>query len=193
MLLRKAILEYCVVHKFETVSLRYYKEFEAQGEIDPAKRLSKFQIPNYLQFSHLLFSCEGEELILGFKSLINKGYDILTKGSNLECLDFISVLMVIIHKEEHQKNVLALFSNDDFLELFRCVSYIKNVLRKLAGRNVLNIIEAVLSIHQSYRISYCKSMTFVNDTFTFVNRTSTIANELVENSKANSFNFAYFF
>lgn len=36
-------------------------------------------------------------------------------------------------------------------------------------------------------------MTFVNDTFSFVNRTSTIANELVENPKTNSGNFAYFF
>jgi thiaminase len=36
-------------------------------------------------------------------------------------------------------------------------------------------------------------MTFVNDTFSFVNRTSTIANELVENQKSNSGNFAYFF
>lgn len=36
-------------------------------------------------------------------------------------------------------------------------------------------------------------MTFVNDTFSFVNRTSTIANELVENQKTNSGNFAYFF
>ena len=56
------------------------------------------------------------------------------------------------------------------------------------------ILESVLSMHQCYRINYCKSMTFVNDTFCFVNRTSTIANELVDNQKAgNSGNFAYFF
>jgi hypothetical protein len=58
---------------------------------------------------------------------------------------------------------------------------------------VLNVVEAVLSMHQCYRIAYCKSMSFVNDTFSFVNRTSTVANELVENPKTNSGNFAYFF
>lgn len=58
---------------------------------------------------------------------------------------------------------------------------------------MLNIVEAVLSLHQCYRIAYCKSMGFINDTFTFVNRTSTVANELVENPKTNSGNFAYFF
>lgn len=36
-------------------------------------------------------------------------------------------------------------------------------------------------------------MTFVNDTFCFVHRTSTIANELVENQKAGTSGFAYFF
>lgn len=55
------------------------------------------------------------------------------------------------------------------------------------------ILESVLSMHQCYKINYCKSMTFVNDTFCFVNRTSTIANELVENQKINSHHFAYFF
>lgn len=48
-------------------------------------------------------------------------------------------------------------------------------------------------MHQCYRVAYCKSMSFINDTFTFVNRTSTVANELVENPKTNSGNFAYFF
>lgn len=36
-------------------------------------------------------------------------------------------------------------------------------------------------------------MTFVNDTFCFVNRISTVANELVENQKTNSGNFSFFF
>lgn len=67
------------------------------------------------------------------------------------------------------------------------------MLRKLAGRNALVILESVLSMHQCYRINYCKSMTFVNDTFCFVNRTSTIANELVDNQKASNTSFAYFF
>lgn len=92
-----------------------------------------------------------------------------------------------------QRLLVECFDNDSFLEFYRCANYIRTVLRKLAGRNALVILESVLSMHQCYRISYCKSMTFVNDTFCFVNRTSTIANELVENQKANSSNFAYFF
>jgi hypothetical protein len=36
-------------------------------------------------------------------------------------------------------------------------------------------------------------MNFINDTFCFVHRTSTVANDLVENPKTNSGQFAYFF
>jgi len=36
-------------------------------------------------------------------------------------------------------------------------------------------------------------MTFINDIFCFVHRTSTVANELVENAKVNAHQFAYFF
>lgn len=36
-------------------------------------------------------------------------------------------------------------------------------------------------------------MSFLSDTFTFVNRTSTIANDFVENFKTKTSSFAYFF
>lgn len=67
------------------------------------------------------------------------------------------------------------------------------VLRKLKGKNALRIIEAVMNIHQCYRIRYCKSMSFIDDTVCFVHRTSTITNELVENNKNANPIFAYFF
>lgn len=71
--------------------------------------------------------------------------------------------------------------------------HIRLVLRKTTGKNALKIIEAVMSIHQCYRIRYCKSMSFIDDTVCFVHRTSTITNELVENSRAGKPIFAYFF
>ena len=70
--------------------------------------------------------------------------------------------------------------------------HIRLVLRKLQGQNALRIIEAVMNIHQCYRIRYCKSMSFIDDTFCFVHRTSTITNELIDNKTGNSL-FAYFF
>lgn len=82
MLLRKAVLEYCIVHKFETVSSRYYKEFELT-EIDPIKRLGKYTIPEYLPFTCILFSSIPEDLITNFKALLPKGYSILTKGNSV--------------------------------------------------------------------------------------------------------------
>ena len=56
MLLRKAFFEYCVAKRFESVSQRYYKEFESQGTMDVQKRLGQFDIPSYLPFARLLFS-----------------------------------------------------------------------------------------------------------------------------------------
>lgn len=58
MLLRKAFFEYCVAKRFESVSQRYYKEFESQGTMDVQKRLGQFDIPSYLPFARLLFSHE---------------------------------------------------------------------------------------------------------------------------------------
>jgi len=71
--------------------------------------------------------------------------------------------------------------------------HIRLVLRKTQGENALKIIEAVMNIHQCYRIRYCKSMSFIDDTVCFVHRTSTITNELVENSKVGNPIFAFFF
>lgn len=56
MLLKKAIFEYCVVKRFESVSQRYYKEFESQAAIDVQKRLGQFSIPSYLPFTRILFN-----------------------------------------------------------------------------------------------------------------------------------------
>lgn len=71
--------------------------------------------------------------------------------------------------------------------------HIRLAMRKLKGRNALKIIEAVMNIHQCYRIRYCKSMSFIDDTVCFVHRTSTITNELIEYGKTGNSNFAYFF
>lgn len=83
MLLKKAIFEYCVVRRFESVSQRYYKEFENQTAIDAQKRLSQFAIPSYLPFTHLLFNYEPEDFILKLKEIISSGYRILTTGNQL--------------------------------------------------------------------------------------------------------------
>jgi hypothetical protein len=63
----------------------------------------------------------------------------------------------------------------------------------MTGHNVINIVDSVLNVHQCHRIRYCKSMTFINDLFCFVHRSSTVVNELVENAKVNAHQFAYFF
>ncbi len=170
--------------------------------MDVTKRLAKFNIPHYLPFTKVLFTSIPDDLVANFKGLLSKGYAILTKGNNVQCMDFIAALQVVINSEEHlnkqaeihgeqHPNYLAEISNDEFLELFRCLDYIKNVLRKLSGPNAMNILEAMLNTNQCYRIGYCRSMSFLSDTFTFVNRTSTIANDFVESPKSTT--FAYFF
>lgn len=125
--------------------------------------------------------------------MIEKGYSILQKGTSVQISDFISCLLIIIHNDEHQTELVEQLSNDQFLEFYRCANYIRLVLRKFVGTRAIEIIDSVLSISQCYRIKYCKSMNFINDTFCFVHRTSTVANDLVENPKTNSGQFAYFF
>lgn len=125
--------------------------------------------------------------------MIEKGYSILQKGTSVQILDFISCLLVIVHNDEHQTELVENLSNDQFLEFYRCANYIRLVLRKVVGTKAIEIIDSVLNISQCYRIKHCKSMNFINDTFCFVHRTSTVANDLVENPKTNSGQFAYFF
>lgn len=98
-----------------------------------------------------------------------------------------------INSEEYQELFVKNFTNDNFLELYRCAKHIELVLKKYKGANALEILEAVMFMHQCYKINHCKSMNFISDSYCFVHRTSTVANELVENTKTGLNNFAYFF
>ena len=108
--------------------------------------------------------------------MLEKGYSILTKGNELEVLDFVGVFLLTTHDEHHQHAFIQHFENDHFLEYYRCAKHIELVLKKFKGLNALTILEAAFYIHQCYTIKYCKSMSFVNDIYCFVQRTSTVAN-----------------
>lgn len=136
---------------------------------------------------------EKQNLVIKFGEMIGKGHKILLKGHDLAILDFVAVFLLIIHNEQCQELLVKHFTNDQFLDLYRCAKHIELALKKYKGNNALLILEAVLCMHQCYKVHPCKSMGFINDSYCFVSRTSTVANELVENSKSTQHHFAYFF
>ena len=61
MLLRKVMFDYGVVYKFETVSLRYYREFTQNKPLqmkEKEEKLQDYKLPAYLPFCRALFNRE---------------------------------------------------------------------------------------------------------------------------------------
>lgn len=54
MLLKKIMFEYCVAYKFETVSQRYYREFNSELDKIDEDKLKTYTIPQYLPFTKIL-------------------------------------------------------------------------------------------------------------------------------------------
>ena len=149
-------------------------------------------MPSYLPYTKLFLE-ERENFAEKFKEIIEKGYTILTSGNDLQILDFVSIFLMITHNDDYHESIIGSFDNNSFLEYYRCAKYIELVLKKYKGKNVMSILESIFFMHQSYQIKACKSMHFINDTYCFVHRTSTVANELVANPKLDVQPFAYFF
>lgn len=53
MILRKVIFDYCVLNKFDTISQRYYKEFESVTKTS-SDYLKTLVVPSYLPFTKAL-------------------------------------------------------------------------------------------------------------------------------------------
>ena len=189
MLLKKLLLEMSVAFRYEAVSQRYYKEFGHSIKVD--NLLTDYKVPSYLPYTRLLLE-HKDTFTCHFKAMMPKAYLTLTKGSDIEVLDFVGVFLLTMNTETHQMSFVSEFNNDEFLEFYRCAKHIELVLRKLKGSNALNILEAVMALHQCYKIKHCKSLNFINDIYCFVHRTSTVANELVDNPKLKD-QFAFFF
>ena len=99
MLLKKLLFQVSVAMKFESVSLRYYKEFGHHFNLKNI--LADYKVPNYLPYIKLLLE-EEKNFASKFKDLIEEGYTTLTKGNALEVLDFVGVFLLTLHSEEYQ-------------------------------------------------------------------------------------------
>ena len=108
--MKKALIDYHVAHRMESISNRYYKEFHE----DPLNTASKIAIPDYLPFTkHLI---ENRENVSEFLCKnIHLGYNILRKGKNYEIFDFVSTIVTILHSDELQNQICENFDIDGFL------------------------------------------------------------------------------
>lgn len=94
----------------------------------------------------------------------------------MEIFDIVSALAMVIHCEELQREVVKQLELDAFLEFYRCIRHINIAVHKIFGDNCLVFIDALFNLHQCVRIRPCKAMDFLGDCYSFVHRTSLIAN-----------------
>ena len=123
---------------------------------------------------------------------MNEAYQILKKGSFYEIYDIVACITTIMTTESLQHSIFYT-SHDAFLEMFRCIEFMRQSLHKQSHSTSLMIIQSILSVFQCRMVSPCKSTRFINDGYSFVRRGGVIVNEFVEEMKKAKQTTAFFF
>ena len=107
-------------------------------------------------------------------------YKTLVTGDELQTADTVLGLLCGMNNDHLAEELFQKCSLKTFLEFYRCIKHIRNVIYHLDGLNSLNILRPILTFYQCKLIENYKSMSFLGSGYCFLNRTSNLANEVIE-------------
>lgn len=149
-------------------------------------------MPAYLPFMKHIFA-HDENLYLFLDNCLPVTFKRLVNADQLQTADAVLGLLCLLHNDHLANELFYKCAVSTFLEFYRCIKHIRNVIYHLDGLNSLNILRSVLTFYQCKLIENYKSMSFLGSGYCFLNRTSNLANELVEEAKSQPEMFAFFF